>query len=199
MTSSDLEAVVELQRLAFPPPFSEDLHWDIGHLARHLKIFPRGQWIAKYNDSVVGSCSNTIITEQNWQAHESWFATAGGPELKHFSKSGSTLYGLDITVHPDVRRQGIGRAFYSRRFSWVRDNGRTRFGTGCRLPDYNYYCESVEQVSPSEYAMKVVSNQLVDRTLTPLLRSGLRFIEVVENYMEDIESGNAAALLEWVA
>ena len=37
----------------------------------------------------------------------------------------------------------------------------------------------------------------VDRVLTPLLRYNLTFIETHESYMEDEESGNAAALLEW--
>jgi hypothetical protein len=44
----------------------------------------------------------------------------------------------------------------------------------------------------------VVTRELTDRTLTPLLSYGLTFLGVIENYMEDVESGDAAALLEWL-
>ncbi len=49
----------------------------------------------------------------------------------------------------------------------------------------------------AQYARVVVEGKATDRTLTPLLRYGLGFVEVIENYMDDEESGNAAALLEW--
>ncbi|HEY0866828.1 MAG TPA: hypothetical protein VGE01_05605, partial [Fimbriimonas sp.] len=60
MREQDIPAVVDLQKAAFPPPFSEDLHWDPEHLLRHLEIFPDGQFVAESLGSIVGSCSNTV-------------------------------------------------------------------------------------------------------------------------------------------
>jgi GNAT superfamily N-acetyltransferase len=109
--------------------------------------------------------------------------------------NGSTLYGLDITVHPDYRRQGIGRAFYDQRFDVVRRGAKlVRFGTGCRLPDFR----SSGLACPADYAERVAGGMLTDRTLTPLLRYGLTYVGVIDNYMVDEESGDAAALLEWI-
>jgi GNAT superfamily N-acetyltransferase len=197
MRVEDIPAVVALQKAAFPPPFSEDLHWKPAHLARHLEVFPDAQWVADLEGRLVGSCSNTLVSEDAWSAHASWIETVGGPCLDTFCPSGSTLYGLDITVHPSVQRQGIGRAFYERRFALVREMKLARYGTGCRIPDYKAYAANHPGVSVEEYARMVERREAKDRTLTPLLRMGLSLTGVVEGYMEDEESDDSAALLEW--
>jgi GNAT superfamily N-acetyltransferase len=163
-------------------------------LERHLEIFPEGQFIADAGGQIVGSCSNTLISEERWQAHTGWGETVGGPMLKAFDRNGSTLYGLDITVHPDFRRIGVGRAFYTSRFALKQVLGLTRYGTACRMPGY---ASQSANMSVDEYAQRVVSGELSDQTLTPLLRYGLTFLGVLHEYMEDQESANAGALLEW--
>ncbi|MDR3690174.1 MAG: GNAT family N-acetyltransferase [Fimbriimonas sp.] len=198
MVPADVLAAVALQKLAFPPPFSEDLHWDHEHLLSHIETFSDGQFVACDGDRIVGSCSNAILSEESWLAHGSWADTVGGPFIRRHCFEGTTLYGLDITVHPEFRRQGIGRAFYGTRFDLVRDKGLDRYGTGCRLPDYRWTCETQGSLSLEEYARRVVEGQVQDRTLSPLLRYGLCFLGIVEDYMQDEESGHAAALLEWL-
>ena len=66
------------------------------------------------------------------------------------------------------------------------------------MPDYRNYFETVASIDVETYAARVVAGDVQDRTLTPLLRYGLRFIGVIKNYMEDLESANAGALLEWI-
>ena len=99
---------------------------------------------------------------------------------------------MDIAVHPDARLQGVGRAFYEARDALCRARGLVRYGTGCRMPDFR--ASGVPTVEA--YAAEVVRGERVDRTLTPLLRYGLRFLTVVRGYMRDYESDDAAALLE---
>jgi len=198
MLLADVPAAVALQKQAFPPPFSEDLHWDPEHLEHHISIFPDGQFVAESAGEIVGSCSNAIIPEAKWQAHGSWGATVGGPFIRYHSEQGSTLYGLDITVSPEMRQMGVGRAFYEARFDLVRRLRLTRYGTGCRMPDYKSFQAQNPDLSPSDYAAVVVDGRTFDRTLSVLLRYDLRFVGVVDNYMPDEESGNAAALLEWL-
>lgn len=197
MRFEDVAGVVALQRLAFPPPFSEDLHWDPKHLVRHIELFPEGQLVADCAGQVVGSCSNAIISEHAWNAHGNWYQTVGGPSLRGFDPLGTTLYGLDIAIHPQHRRVGLGRRFYNARFDLIRSRGLSRYGTGVRMPDYRAYASSHPDVDIHEYARRVVAGEATDRTLTPLLRYGLTFLGVSENYMQDPESANAGALLEW--
>ncbi|HEY0868733.1 MAG TPA: hypothetical protein VGE01_15220, partial [Fimbriimonas sp.] len=131
-----------------------------------------------------------------WQKHGSWSETVGGPYLRAFDPDGSTLYGLDITVHPMHRRLGIGRAFYGERYRLVEQRGLARYGTACRIPDYRAFATSHPETGVEEYVERVVRGEAADRTLTPLLRMGLEFVEVLRGYMDDEESVNAAALLE---
>ncbi len=193
MTLNDVAGVVALQPLAFPQPFDPDLHWEASHIERHLEIFPEAQFVAEVDGEIVGSCSNTRIGEAAWRAHGSWVETVGGPYLENLDLSGSTLYGLDISVHPEFRRRGLGRAFYQARYDFVAGHGLARYGTACRLPDFR----NSGYANVRSFADAVVDGRATDRTLTPLLRMGLAYRGVIENYMEDAESGDAAALLEW--
>lgn len=194
---SDIPEIVSLQAEAFPPPFDPELLWEADHLLAHLGKFPEGQWVAVSGGRIVGSCSNTVIFESVWQAHLGWSESVGGPMLDTFDRQGSTLYGLDVSVLPTYRRLGIGRAFYTARYNLVRDLGLTRYGTACRMPDFRGFQMDHPGVTPQEFAQRVVAGERVDRTLTPLLRYGVVFLGVIESYMDDDESGNAAALLEW--
>jgi len=197
MAWKHLQDVVDLQRACFPPPFPDEMLWTAEHLERHLTVFPGGQFVALNGDQVIASASSTIISEVNWSSHRSWDETVGGPFLHTFDPAGTTVYGLDISVHPNFRGKGVGRLLYQTRFDLVRRMRMERYGTACRLPGFLAHSAQFPGTSVDQYAKEVVSGLIADRTLTPLLRYGLSFITVIHQYMEDCESGDAAALLEW--
>lgn len=197
MTPADVAAAVELQALAFPPPFPAELLWQADHLLRHLELFPAGQFVATVEGQVVGSCSNTLLTESVWNQHGTWEETVGGPFLDRFAPQGTTLYGLDITVHPGFRRLGIARRFYAARFDLVRSRCLQRYGTTCRMPDYAQHTMAYPGLGIEQYAEAVANGTYTDRTLTPLLRMGLTYHGILHDHMEDAESANAAAVLSW--
>lgn len=197
MTADHIDGVVALQRACFPAPFPEELLWQATHVQKHLELFPEGQFVALVDDFVAASASATLLSEDVWQAHADWDTTVGGPLLSTFDPGGSTLYGLDISVHPSYRGVGLGRELYETRFDLVRSGRAARYGTACRLPGYRDYAINHPGASVEEYADNVVKGLTQDRTLTPLLRYRLTFLTVIREYMEDYESQNAAALLEW--
>ncbi len=197
MTHGDLDGVVGLQALCFPLPFDPDLLWQRPHLERHLELFADGQFVAESAQGIVASCSNTLVAERSWAEGRSWEATVGGPMLDHFDAHGTTLYGLDISVHPDCRGLGLARALYQARFDLVKDRQLARYGTACRLPGYQEWARGRDQATPQQYADDVAAGRISDRTMTPLLKVGVKYLGVIENYMDDEESGNAAAKLEW--
>jgi len=131
-------------------------------------------------------------------AHRSWSETVGGPNIEHHDQQGTTLYGLDISVHPQYRGRGVGRALYAARFDLVRAQRLTRCGTACRIPGYVQWSLDQNKPNVEQYVDEVVNGKISDRTLTPLLRYGLRFLSVIHDYMDDEESADAAALLEWL-
>ncbi len=192
MQPKHFEGVIALQRLAFPPPFDEELLWKKEHLDAQLFKFAEGQFVALVDDHVVGSCSNTLVSQARYDRHLSWDETVGGYFLETFDPGGEVMYGIDISVHPDYRNMGIGRKFYEQRFTLAAKRG-IRYATACRIPSFS----SSGFQNPREFCNEVVAGNQMDRTLTPLLRYGLTLTDVLDDYMDDPESGNAAALLEW--
>ena len=134
-----------------------------------------------------------LMTEHNWVAHLSWEDATGGLALPHHDPSGTTLYGIDISVHPEMRGKGIARQLYEARFHLVRTQKYTRYGTVCRMPDYR----RSDCPTPEDYAQAVVKREFVDRTLTPLLRLGLTYVGLIPGYLDDPESADTGAILEW--
>ncbi len=197
MTRKDIPAVVQLQSACFPPPFPEELLWNANHLNRHLDIFPDGQYVCESDGLIVGSGSASLISEQVWQAHLPWEETLGGFMFNTFDPNGTTMYGADISVHPNFRKKGIAKRIYQLRFDTVKKLGLVRYGTACRIPDFQAHYKNDSNLTRNSYAKLVSQQQLTDRTLSPLLKMGLNFVGVIENYMEDVESNNCAALLEW--
>jgi GNAT superfamily N-acetyltransferase len=197
MSKADIDGAVGLQRDCFPDPFPVDLLWSVAHLTTHLEVFPKGQFVALAAGAVVASASSCIVTEEAWKAHAPWEATIGGPFIRNHDPNGSTLYGLDLSVHPAWRGLGVMRALYSARFDLVRSSGLARYGTAVRIPGFDAYRLENANTTPEDYVEAVANGYAVDRTLTPMLRVGLEAKGVIRNYMADVESHNAAAVLEW--
>jgi ribosomal protein S18 acetylase RimI-like enzyme len=193
MEPAHLAGVVALQALCFPPPFDPSLLWREEHLREHLRRCPECQFVAIAGGAVVGSASALVVAEEAWARHGTWEETTGGYSFAAHDAGGTTLYGADISVHPDCRGQGVARALYAARFDLVRLAGLRRFGTACRIPGY----AASGMTSPEAYCEEVASGHLDDPTLTPLLRQGLRWCGVAHGHMDDPESGDAAAVLEW--
>ncbi len=195
----DVPGIVALQAACFPPPFPASLLWHPEHLIRHLDVFPYGQFVAMGSGEVLGSASSLIVSEDAWCSHGSWEKTTGGFFFDRHDPDGTTLYGADISVHPDWRGRGLARALYEARFGLVRRMGLKRYGTTCRIPGWKQWTYLDPHPNPMQeaYCEHVVRGRHVDRVLTPLLHIGLRYVGVVYGNMEDEESGNAAAILEW--
>lgn len=192
MLHQDIDGVLALQRACFPEPFPEDALWQRHHLEAHLATMPGCQFVAFLDGLIVGSASACRIPNEIWDAHLPWEQSLGGFTFDAADPCGQTLYGADISVHPGFRGRGIARQLYQARFDFVRDHKLERYGTACRIPD----CKA-SGLTPANFAQDVSNGNLTDRTMTPLLRMGLTYLGVVENYMEDEESLDAAALLEW--
>lgn len=188
-----IQGTADLQRECFPPPFPAELLWQEEHLDRHIALFPEGQFVAIRDGAVVASSSSMRITSQDWLSPHTWDELTGGLFLSNHMPDGDLLYGVDISVHPDYRGRGIARLLYQARFDLVRSLGLKGFAAICRLPDFKGSGVS----SLEEYVAEVALGKRQDRTMTPLLKLGLTVRGVAFDCMEDEESGNSGARLEW--
>lgn len=190
---ADVNGAASLQRLCFPDPFPAELLFQPGHFLRHLQVFPPGQFVAVANGSVVGSATNMLVSLPSWKAHLPWSQAVGGLDLERHDPAGTVLYGVDVSVHPDWRGKGVARSLYAARYDLVRQLRLDLFGTVCRMPDF----AASPVATAGEYSRQVAAGERVDVTMTPLLKLGLNFVDVIENYMDDEESRHAGAVMEW--
>ncbi len=181
-----------LQRACFPAPFPEDLLFSGDDVAEHIRRFPEGQFVAVHEGLVVGSCTNMLASREDWDAHRGWADAIGGLSLARHNPDGTVLYGVDISIHPEFRGQGLARRFYQKRFDLVQELGLEFYGTVCRLPG-----ASESGLSAETFAQQVLAGERIDSPLTPFLRIGLRYGGLIHGYMDDEESLDAGAILTW--
>ena len=169
--------------------------WPASFLKSHITIFPEGQMCAEINDEIVGSSSSLIVFLKPDYANHSWHEITGHGLFTNHNPKGDTLYGADVSVHPDFRNKGIATMLYDARKALAMKLNLRRVIAGGRLYDYHKYAKTM---SAEEYASKVVRGELHDLVLSFQLKNGFRLIKVLPEYLFDKESLNYASFIEWI-
>jgi GNAT superfamily N-acetyltransferase len=112
--------------------------------------------------------------------------------LNHDSR-GDSLYGADISTHPQFQRQGIASMLYDARKDLVKKLNLRRTIAGGRL---YYYYKYADKVSPLDYVNKSIAREIIDPVLLFQLKNGFRFIKILPNYLYDKRSLNYAVFIE---
>lgn len=194
MKLDDIPNIVELQKKSFPQMAAEGVIWKPKHLEAHSKIFSKGQFCAEYKGSIVGSCSSLIINLEPEYKEHSWLEACGDSFFKNHDPKGDTLYGADVSTHPDYRRLGIASKLYDARRQLAIMLNLRRIIAGGRI--FNY-CEYAKKMSPLEYVQKVKRKEIKEPVLSFQLRNGFKFIKILPNYLKDPRSLNYATFIEW--
>jgi ribosomal protein S18 acetylase RimI-like enzyme len=195
IASEDIPDIIELQKQSFPLMAKDGLIWDEYHLESHIRIFPEGQFCAELGGKIIASSSSLVMSlTPDYREHTYKEATAYGMFTNH-TLEGDSLYGADISTHPDSRGLGIATLLYDARKDLAVKLNLRRIIAGGRL--FNY-CEYAKKMSAQEYAEKVVKGELNDPVLSFQLNNGFRFIKVLPNYMKDSRSLNYASFIEWI-
>ena len=192
MTLADIPGVVELQRKVTPNMTG----WSDDQLVRHLEIFPEGQLVAvDEKGKIIGSASSLLIEWDDYAGSENWTAITDNGSFSTHNPLGNTLYGADMSVDPDIQRQGIGTKFYEARKKLIKDRGLKRLLTGGRIPGYSNVSH---KMTPEEYVAQVIQGKKKDSTLSFQLKNGLIVLDIIPNYLNDLASRGFATLLEWL-
>jgi len=173
---------------------AEGIYWRPHQLESHLQVFPEGQFVAEYHGKIVGSCSSLIIKLKSEYEEHTWKDACGDSFFKNHDPRGDTLYGADISSHPDHRRLGIATKLYDARKALAIKLNLCRIIAGARLINY---CENAKELSPLEYVVKVKRHEIKEPVLSFQIRNGFKFIKILPNYMKDPRSLNYATFIEW--
>ena len=193
MRMSDVDAILQLEREAFPDIPDERL-WQRHQVESHIRTFPEGQWVVERDGVILGSCMNMRTSWERATTQHRWREITAMGTIDTHDPHGDTLYGVEIMVSPRARRMGLGRRMFERRFAYVVEHGLRGFVTGGRLPGY---CEHRERLVPQEYIEAVMHGELTDPVLTPELKWGCTPIGVFAGYIMDPASCHYATVVVW--
>ncbi|MDX1533814.1 MAG: GNAT family N-acetyltransferase [Nitrosopumilaceae archaeon] len=194
MKLDDIPNIVELQKASFPIMAAEGVYWKPDQLKAHLKVFPEGQFVAEYKEKIIGSCSSLIIKLEPEYKEHSWMEVCGDSFFKNHNPKGDSLYGADVSTHPDYRRLGVATKLYEARKQLAINQNLRRIIAGGRILNY---CEYAKQYSPLEYVQRVKRREIKEPVLSFQLRNGFKFIKILSNYLKDPRSLNYATFIEW--
>ena len=194
MENKDIPKIVELQKIAFPHMAAEGVYWKSEQLKTHLQVFPQGQFVAEYHGKIIGSCSSLIVKLKSEYEIHTWKEACGDSFFKNHNPEGDSLYGADVSSHPDHRRLGVATKLYDARKTLAIKLNLRRIIAGARL--FNY-CEYAKEFSPLEYAQMVKRHKIKEPVLSFQIRNGFKFIKILPNYMKDPRSLNNATFIEW--
>jgi ribosomal protein S18 acetylase RimI-like enzyme len=193
-TYTDFSNLIDTQRQCFPPPFPSELWWNESQLKEHVTRFPEGALCADLDGRLIGSITGLKVDDERLRGAHSWEAITDGGYIRNHAPNGDTLYIVDICVVPDMRKAGIGKWLMQSMYETVVHLRLKRLLGGGRMPGYHRYADTV---SPDEYLSGVVSGSYNDPVISFLLRCGRMPVGTAADYLEDEESRNYAALMEW--
>jgi GNAT superfamily N-acetyltransferase len=169
--------------------------WPSSFLYTHIRVFPEGQFCVEINGKIVGSSSSLIVLLKPEYAEHTWQEITGHGLFKNHAPLGDSLYGADISVHPDFRYKGLATMMYNARKELAIKMNLRRVIAGGRLYDYYKYAN---MMSADEYTKKVVKGELKDPVLSLQLKNGFKLIKVLPYYLYDERSLNYASFIEWL-
>jgi len=189
----DFAKLIALQEECFPPPYPSELWWKEEQLAEHAARFTEGALCAEAEGRIVGSMT-TLRAKVDDRVPHDWETATDGGYIRNHDPDGDTLYVVDLCVAPDYRKMGVGKWLMQSMFETVVHLGCDRLLGGARMPGYS---GQAGRLSPEEYVRKVTEGELRDPVLTFMLKCGRVPVGVAADYLEDEQSANYAALMEW--
>ncbi|WP_258171306.1 GNAT family N-acetyltransferase [Paenibacillus sp. R14(2021)] len=193
-TAADFAGMIAIQQASFPPPFPSELWWNEAQLLQHVTLFPDGALCAEMNGRLIGSITGLRIGDEQLLGNHTWASITDNGYIRNHDPQGETLYIVDICVIPELRKAGIGKWLLQSMYELVVHQGMRRLLGGGRMPSYHRYAD---HVSPEQYLAGIVAGEYRDPVISFLLRCGRMPVGVAAHYLEDEESCNYAALMEW--
>ena len=168
-----------------------------------IEIFPEGTLIALVNNNLVGFISTQIVNYDLEHDSPSWYEiTDNGFIAKTHNPHGDTLYGVNLSVHPEWQNRDVGKKLLKSVIEFGISINLKQGLLGARVP---HYYKFADKIKIEDYVnickQKVEDNISLNDNIPPdpellfYLKCGLQIVKVIPNYFEDPESLNYGVLL----
>ncbi|WP_076069316.1 bifunctional GNAT family N-acetyltransferase/carbon-nitrogen hydrolase family protein [Sphingomonas montana] len=167
-----------------------------GQIRGQMNNFPEGQFVAVYDDAVVGYCASSRLDETVVMSPHDWEQISGNGFGSRHDPTGDWLYGFEMCVDPDRRGLRIGKRLYDSRRALAERLELRGIAFGGRLPGYRRIRDRVN--GPEGYLAGIKDGTLRDPVIGFQLANGFEPAGILPRYLpEDKQSGGAAALMIW--
>lgn len=192
---SDIDGIRAVMAKAYPS-FGVHGVYSEAQLRGQMHQFPEGQFVAAYEDRIIGYCATFRIPESLALHRHDWASITGRGYASRHDPQGDWLYGMDVCVDPEFRGNRIGQRLYNERkrlCQHLRLKGVVFAG---RMPNLSRRWNSVG--SAENYLKMVVEGKQKDPVIGFQLRNGFEVIGVLPDYLPlDHESRGYATHMIW--
>jgi len=169
------------------------------HICAHIERFPEGQFAAmRISGLIAGMAVGMAATMRTSRPPTApvlpWMDAIGDLRISAHEPAGDWLYGVEMAVHPDYRRHGIGTGLYEARFQLVKSLNLRGFYAVGMLMGYQNHADEMDVLT---YGRKVIARELDDPTVTMQMNRGFRAEAVVTDYLDEPAAGDAGVLIVW--
>lgn len=188
----DIDEILILSKEVYKniPPYTK------AHLTGHINAFPQGQFVAIYDDKIIGYCASIRVLEELALSSHTWNQATGGGYGSTHDPDGDYLYGMEVFVSSKFRGIRVGERFYQARKKLCLELRLKGIVFGGRLPSLNRKIKQVK--TPQGYIDAVRDKKIRDNVLSFQLHQDFEVIGVLEGYLPtDKESLGMAAHLLW--
>lgn len=176
--------------------YGEALSCTEGQLRGQISAFPEGQFVAIFDEKLVGYCASFRISGDIALKPHTWKEITGTGYASRHEEDGEYLYGMEIFVDSDYRGFRIGQRLYNERKKLCRALKLTGIVFGGRIPNYSKKAKEVKD--HWDYVEKVKQRKIKDPVLSFHLRNGFQVLGLLKDYiLLDHESGGYAVHLLW--
>lgn len=164
-------------------------------LTGQINNFREGQFVATYDDEIVGYCASFIIAGRIALKPHTWVEITGNGYASRHDPQGDYLYGMEVCVDPNFRGYRIGQRFYNARKQLCQNLGLKGIVFAGRLPSYARKARQFPDVE--EYVQEIVHKNQRDAVLSFQLHNGFDVLGVIKNYLPSDQAslGNGVHLI----
>jgi predicted amidohydrolase/predicted N-acetyltransferase YhbS len=175
---------------------STDGAYTVAQLRGHQHHFPQGQFVAIYEDAIVGYCATFRISEKLALRPHDWEGITGRGYAARHDSTGDWLYGMEICVDPDYRGLRLGQRLYNARKQLCERLHLKGIVFGGRMPGLSRRWSQLR--SAEKYLERVRAGSLRDPVINFQLRNAFEPIGVLRGYLAgDHESRGHATHMVW--
>ena len=191
--TGDIDPIIEMMKRAYPtmPVYLP------GNIHGQIAAFPEGQFVAVYDDKVVGYAATFRIDEAAALSPHTWSEITGNGYASRHDLKGDWLYAMEVCVDPSWRGKRVGQRLYDARKRLAEDLELKGIVFGGRLPGLSRRLRQI-RARRRPIWRRVKARKVRDPVASFQMRNGFEPIGLLPNYLpSDRESLGYAAHMIW--